>query len=99
MYNPQLKAFVAAVDCGSFTKAAEKLFISPTAVMKQINSLENHLGLKLIDRTNQGIKPTPAGQSIYKDALFLFDYSEKSVEKARRYTEQYEKLSAWEHPF
>ncbi|MBP1560139.1 MAG: LysR family transcriptional regulator [Oscillospiraceae bacterium] len=91
MYNPQLKAFVTAADCGSFTKAAEKLFISPTAVMKQINALENHLGLKLISRTNQGVKLTPAGQSIYKDALFIFDYSEKSVEKAKRYTEEYEK--------
>ena len=90
MYNPQLKAFVAVADCGSFTKAAAKLFISPTAVMKQINSLENHLGMKLIDRTNQGIKLTPAGKSIYKDALFMFDYSEKSIEKAKRYTEQYE---------
>ena len=39
MFNPQLKAFVCVVDCGSFTKAAEKLFISSTAVMKQINSL------------------------------------------------------------
>lgn len=90
MYNPQLKAFVTAADCGSFTKAAEKLFISSTAVMKQINSLENHLGLKLINRTNQGIKLTPAGQSIYKDALFIFDYSEKSIEKAKKYTEEYE---------
>lgn len=91
MYNPQLKAFVTTAECGSFTKAAEKLFISPTAVMKQINSLESHLGLKLINRTNQGIKLTPAGQSIYKDALFVFDYSEKSIEKARRYSEEYEK--------
>ncbi|MGN0598984.1 MAG: LysR family transcriptional regulator [Oscillospiraceae bacterium] len=48
MFNPQLKAFVTAADCGSFTKAAEKLFISPTAVMKQINALEDHLGLKLM---------------------------------------------------
>lgn len=91
MYNPQLKAFVTAVECGSFTKAAEKLFISPTAIMKQINSLENHLGIRLISRTNQGIKLTPAGKLIYKDALFIFDYSEKSIEKARRYSQEYEK--------
>ena len=43
MFNPQLTVFVSVVDCGSFTKAAESLFISPTAVMKQINSLEKHL--------------------------------------------------------
>lgn len=91
MYNPQLKAFVAAAECGSFTKAAEKLYISPTAVMKQINALEAHLGMKLISRTNQGIKLTPAGQSVYKDAVFIFDYSERAVERAKRYTEEYEK--------
>lgn len=41
MYNPLLDTFLAVADCGSFTKAAEKLFISPTAVMKQMNSLED----------------------------------------------------------
>ena len=34
MFNPLLTAFVCAADCGSFTKAAERLFISPTAVMR-----------------------------------------------------------------
>ena len=48
MYNPLLTAFVCAADCGSFTKAAEKLYLSPTAVMKQINTLESHLQLQLI---------------------------------------------------
>lgn len=84
MFNPQLTAFVCVVDCGSFTKAAEKLFISSTAVMKQINSLEAHLNLKLLIRTTQGVHLTPAGDCIYKDAKFLFDYSERSIENARQ---------------
>ena len=79
MYNPLLTAFVCAADCGSFTKAAEKLYLSPTAVMKQINTLESHLQLQLISRTNQGIRLTPAGESIYADAKFLFDYSARAV--------------------
>lgn len=91
MYDPRLNAFIAAADCGSFTKASEKLYISPTAVMKQINTLEDSLGLKLISRTNQGIRLTPAGQSVCKDARFMIDYSEKALERARRYTEEYEK--------
>lgn len=45
MFNPQLTAFLCAADCGSFNKAADQLYISPTAVMKQINGLEKHLGL------------------------------------------------------
>ena len=68
MYNSQLTVFVCVADCGSFSKAAEKLFISATAVMKQINSLEKHLNLKLIERTPRGILLTPAGDVIYRDA-------------------------------
>ena len=84
MYNSLLTAFVTVADCGSFTKAAEILYISPTAVMKQINSLENHLDLKLTKRTPSGIRLTPAGEVIYKDAKFLFDFSKKSIANARQ---------------
>lgn len=84
MFNHNLTAFVYAIDCGSFTKAAEKLFVTPTAVMKQINSLESHLNLKLIERTNQGVRLTPAGEVIYKDAKFLFDFSKRSIGNAKQ---------------
>lgn len=84
MFNSLLTAFVCAADCGSFTKAAENLYISPTAVMKQINALEEHLNLKLMERSRQGIRLTPAGEVIYKDAKFLFDYSRRSIENARQ---------------
>ena len=43
MYNPQLETFLCVAECGSFNKAAEKLFISPPAVIKQINLLEVNL--------------------------------------------------------
>lgn len=66
MYNPILDTFIAVVDCGSFTKAAEKLYISSTAVMKQINTLEKRLDLKLIDRSPTGVSLTPAGKIIYR---------------------------------
>ncbi len=84
MFNSQLPVFVCVADCRSFTKAAEKLYISPTAVMKQMNALEAHLNLKLMDRTRHGIHLTPAGEVIYKDAKFLFDYSRRSIEHARQ---------------
>ena len=77
MFNSQLTVFVCVADCGSFNKAAEKLYISPPSVMKQINALEKHLDLKLLDRTNQGIHLTAAGQVIYRHAKYLFDYSAK----------------------
>ena len=61
MYNHLLDTFIAVADCGSFTRAAGKLFISPTAVMKQMNALEAQLDLKLTERTPSGIRLTKAG--------------------------------------
>lgn len=90
MYNSQLTAFVCVADCGSFSKAADKLFISATAVMKQINSLEAHLNLKLIKRTPRGVYLTPAGDVIYLDAKFLFEYSRRSIENARQAMNAYD---------
>ena len=83
MYNSLLATLIAVADCGSFTKAAERLYISPTAVMKQINALEKHLDLKLLDRTATGVRLTAAGTVIDQDARFLIDYSNKSVASAK----------------
>ncbi len=83
MYNPLLKTFVAVCELGSFNKAAEKLYISPTAVMKQMNSLEAHLDLRLIERAQSGINLTEVGDRIYQDAKFLIDYSDKSIMAAK----------------
>lgn len=90
MYNPLLDTFVAVADCGSFTKAAERLFISSTAVMKQMNNLEDHLELRLTERTPTGIRLTPAGEVIYRDAKFMMDYSRKSVAEAKEKTKEYD---------
>ena len=90
MYNHLLDTFIAVVDCGSFTKTAENLYISPTAVMKQMNTLEKNLDLKLIDRNPNGVKLTPAGEVIYKDAKFMIDYSKKSISSAKAKTLSYD---------
>lgn len=84
MYNSQLKTFVCVADCGSFSRAAERLYISSTSVMKQINSLEAHLELKLMERTNQGIRLTESGKVIYKHAKYLINYSGQAVAEARQ---------------
>lgn len=90
MYNPLLNTFVAVADCGSFTKASETLFISPTAVMKQMNALEKHLELKLIERTPSGIHLTQAGAVIYKEAKFMMEYSQKAISRAKAALYDYE---------
>lgn len=40
MFDGRFETFIKVAECGSFTKAAEELYITPTAVMKQINALE-----------------------------------------------------------
>ena len=83
MYNPLLYTFITVANTGSFTKAAEQLYISPTAVMKQMNTLEVHLDIKLLDRTPTGIQLTKAGNIIYEDAKFIMDYSKKALVNAK----------------
>ena len=83
MYNRMLDTFIAVADCGSFTKAADFLYISPTAVMKQMNTLEKELDLILMERTPSGICLTAAGAIIYRDAKFIIEYSKKSIAEAK----------------
>ena len=90
MYNPVLDTFITVAECGSFTKASELLYISPTAVMKQMNTLEAHLDVKLIERTPTGVKLTAAGEIIYRDAKFMKDYSKKSLAEAKASEHSYD---------
>lgn len=82
MYNHQLDTFIVVADVGSFNKAAEELYISPNAVMKQINLLEAHLGFPLFERTHRGLNLTPAGKSFYQDAKYIIQYSKDSIHRA-----------------
>jgi len=68
MYSRELYTFIVAAEQGSFLKASKELFTTPASVMNQINKFEGRLGVKLIERTNQGISLTSAGRSIYKEA-------------------------------
>ena len=90
MYNHQLDTFIKTADLGSFGKAAEALYISSTAVIQQINLLENLCGFKLFVRTNHGVKLTPAGKSLYEDAKTLIRFSEDALQKARLLAESSE---------
>lgn len=83
MYNPQLETFLRVADAGSFNKAAEESYITPTAVIKQINLLEESLNVKLFIRTHRGLKLTEAGKSIYRDAKYIIQYCKDSVIRAQ----------------
>ena len=83
MYNPQIETFIKVADAGSFNKAAEELYITPTAVIKQINLLESSLNLVLFERTHRGLILTNAGKSLYQDAKYVISYCKDSVVRAK----------------
>ena len=83
MFDGRLETFVKVAECGSFTKAADDLFITPTAVMKQINSLEKELSVALFARTNHGLRITKAGESFLQDARYIVEYISRAEQKAR----------------
>lgn len=83
MYNPQLDTFLHVADAGSFNKAAEESYITPTAVIKQINLLEASLGVKLFERTHRGLILTKAGKSLYQDTKYVIQYCQDSVTRAK----------------
>ena len=83
MYNPQLDTFIQVVEAGSFNKAAEKLYITAPAVIKQINLLEQKLNLQLFVRTHRGLLLTRAGESLYQDAKYVIAYCRDSIARAQ----------------
>ena len=83
MYNPQLETFLRVADAGSFNKAAEEAFITSTAVIKQINLLEDSLDVKLFERSHRGLHLTKAGKSLYRDAKYIIQYCRDSIIRAK----------------
>ncbi len=83
MYNPRLDTFLRVADAGSFNRAAEESYITPTAIIKQINLLETELGIHLFERTHKGLTLTKAGKSLYQDTKYIIQYCRDSVTRAK----------------
>ena len=86
MYHPLLKTFVYIVEMESFSKETQKMYITLTSVMKQINALEEHLHIKLVNRTHRGIKVTEQGQKIYDEDKILIENSDNYLNKIQEKT-------------
>lgn len=69
----QLEIFSKVVELGSFSKAADVVFLAQASVSERIATLENMVGAKLLDRLGRQIIPTRAGKLLYKHALLLLD--------------------------
>jgi DNA-binding transcriptional LysR family regulator len=69
MLFEDLRALVAVVECASLTRAAERLFLTQSAVSRRLQHLEESLGATLFDRSCRPPAPTPMGLRIYESAL------------------------------
>ena len=72
-----LQAFVAVVEAGSFTAAAERLDAAKSAVSRRVSALEERLGVQLLRRTTRTLNLTATGRSFYEHgARILADLDE-----------------------
>lgn len=79
-----LRYFVAVVEEQSFTKAAERLFIAQPPLSRQIQNLEQELGIQLFERGSRPLKTTPAGDFFYQHAIKLLSNAEQMVSMTQR---------------
>jgi len=62
----KISYFIAVAETLSFTRAAERMFVSQQTITKQIAQLEEELGVKLLDRTTRSVSLTPSGKLCYE---------------------------------
>jgi DNA-binding transcriptional LysR family regulator len=74
-----VRVLMSVVEAGSMHKAAERLATSQPAVSRAIADLEHTLGVRLVDRSPSGIRPTQYGQAIIKRGLAVFDELRQGV--------------------
>ena len=76
-----LHILLSVVQRGSMAKAAAELAISQPAVSKAIADMEHAVGLRLLDRSRNGIEPTPYGRVLVKRGVAIFDELKHGVEE------------------
>ncbi|MGI6731098.1 MAG: LysR family transcriptional regulator [Anaerovoracaceae bacterium] len=86
----QLSYFVSVAEKKSFTKAAADHYIAQASISQQIRSLENQLGVKLLDRNNRSVELTPAGQVLLVKAKRLLSETKEIAESAQRAAKGFE---------
>lgn len=69
----QLEIFCKVVDLGSFSKAADAVYLAQASVSERIANLEKMIGTTLLDRLGRQVVPTKAGEILYKHAVLLLD--------------------------
>ena len=77
----QLQSFTAVVKYRSFTKAAERLYLSQPTISTHIRNLEEELGTCLIIRTKRSVDVTPRGQELYECACNILSLRDNLIRR------------------
>ncbi|QMV16801.1 LysR family transcriptional regulator [Vibrio spartinae] len=77
---PDLATFILIVNEGSFTAAAAKLGVTPSALSKLVTRLEQSLHVKLLERTTRKLMITQSGQQIYDQCLVMMQAAQQAVD-------------------
>ena len=85
MNTDQLKSFIQVAENLNFARAAEILNITQSAVSRQIHSLEEELGTRLLHRTTRTVTLTPAGISFLEDAKNVVGRLDAASRKIQRH--------------
>jgi DNA-binding transcriptional LysR family regulator len=81
----QLRHFVAVVDTGNLSRAADRVAISQPALTRSIKNLEDLLGVVLLERKPRGVVPTEAGVTLYHHAKMVLNDCNRLTTEVRAY--------------
>src|ERR1700731_1384187 len=79
----QIRAVVAVCEEGSFTKAAQRENATQSGISQHIAALERSLGVRLFERSNAGVRPTPAGLRYYRRCVAALGMLQTGAEEMR----------------
>ena len=88
----QLKYIIAVAECGTISKAAEKLYISQPSLTTSIKDLESEFGIEIFNRTNKGVILTSDGEE-------FLGYARQVISQTRLLEEHYSGATAARHQF
>ncbi|HXD95246.1 MAG TPA: selenium metabolism-associated LysR family transcriptional regulator [Candidatus Acidoferrum sp.] len=81
----RLEIFVKVAELGSFSRAAEALFLTQPTVSEHVRALEDELGVQLLDRLGRGTTPTRAGTLLLGYALRMLTLAREAVQAIEQF--------------
>src|SRR4051794_41847017 len=91
----QIRAIIAVCEEGSFTRAAERENATQSGISQHVAAAEQALGVKLFERTPNGVTPTPAGLRYYRRCVEAGGTLDQAADEARSLGRQGIGRAAW----